>query len=426
MGPITIAKWISEGLRAAGPTLAALLGWLFGYPLTWLVPRNPGLTVVLGRPGRVFADNSKYFFMYATALVRNGERVIMLTSSHEIQARITEAGAESIIHPSWHSFWLLLRCGTLVTDQAGWFNFGVYPLTRGTTLVQIWHGAPLKHIELDVYQKRLAGTPPLLRPILNFQKAMLGRYPVYDAVVTTSQRFIEDAFQGCFHARQFLPCGYPRNDILLARPDRGHGTYRLSSVNVDKPAVETVQIAREEGRSIVLYVPTFRKDMQDPFQSEIPLPRLSEFAQQHSLLVVLKLHPVMNGCHPIHQYPNLLEYAPLGDVYPLMALTDILITDYSSIFFDFLLLDRPILFFPFDLEEYLSSDREMYFNYEAMTPGAKCRSYRELERRLAAIVQNGGQDAYKEMRSKIRSYTHDHTDAQSHHRLICGYLRNLK
>ena len=62
-----------------------------------------------------------------------------------------------------------------------------------------------------------------------------------------------------------------------------------------------------------------------------------------------------------------------------MVHCDLLITDYSSIFFDFLLLDRPIVFFPYDLEQYLSQDRAMYFDYEIMTPGPKCRTYDELE-----------------------------------------------
>jgi len=320
----------------------------------------------------------------------------------------------------------LLRCGTLVTDMADWFDFGVYPLARGAKLVQIWHGAPLKHIELNLYRKRLAGTPVWLRPILNFQKAMIGRYPVYDVVVATSQGFVADVFQSCFKAKQFIATGYPRNDILFSWSDPDSVTYRLSWVNVDQQAMETVATARNNGQFIVLYVPTFRKDMDDPFEAEIDLTHLSTFAQRHNLLVVLKLHPSMNARYRISRYPNLLEYAPLGDVYPLMALSDILITDYSSIFFDFLLLDRPILFFSYDLEQYLNQDRAIYFDYDTMTPGAKCHNYSELELQLEALVTRGCRDEYAEMRLKVRSYTHDHIDNQSNRRLIREHLRNLK
>ena len=108
-----------------------------------------------------------------------------------------------------------------------------------------------------------------------------------------------------------------------------------------------------------------------------------------------------------------------------MAMSDLLITDYSSIFFDFLLLDRPIIFFAYDLEDYLQNDRNMYFNYDSMTPGAKCRTYDELELQLEQIVKNGCQDQYADTREKVRRFTHDHVDNQSSRRLIDRDLRNL-
>ncbi len=381
------------------------------------IKRDTGLMVVISAPGAAFADNSKYFFVYATELVRKGERVVLLTTSRTTQRMITEAGGESVVHPSWRSLFLLLKCGTVITDF-DWFKFGAYPLTHGAKLIQIWHGAPLKHIELDLYRKRLDGMPVWLRPILKVQKTIIGRYPFYDAVVATSQWFITEVFQHCFKAKQFIAAGYPRNDILFGWPDPGSISHRLARINVDKQVLETVRAARTDGHKICLYVPTFRKDMAGPFEKELDLSRLSAFAQTRNLLFVLKLHPFMHGQCRIGQYPNLIEYAPSCDVYPLMVHCDLLITDYSSIFFDFLLLDRPIMFFPYDLEQYLSQDRAMYFDYETMTPGPKCRTYNELELQIEKIFQKGFQDEYTENRREIRGYTHDHEDGLSHRRLF--------
>ena len=410
-------RMIAAGYFAIHQTLTAALLWLFGYPLKMVIKRDPGLMVVISSPGSAFADNSKYFFVYATELVRKGERVVMLTTCRTTQRMITEAGGESVVHPSWRSLFLLLKCGTVITDF-DWFKFGAYPLTHGAKLIQIWHGAPLKHIELDLYRKRLAGMPVLLRPLLKFQKTIIGRYPFYDVVVATSQWFITEVFQHCFKAKQFIATGYPRNDILFGWPDPGSISHRLAWINVDKKVLETVRAARTDGHKICLYVPTFRKDMAGPFEKELDLSRLSAFAKNHNLLVVLKLHPFMHGQCRISQYPNLIKYAPLGDVYPLMVHCDLLITDYSSIFFDFLLLDRPIVFFPYDLEQYLSQDRAMYFDYETMTPGPKCRTYDELELQIEKSFKASYRDEYAEMRKKIRDYTHDHEDNQSHKRLF--------
>jgi len=391
--------------------------WLLGYPLRMIFKRDHSLVVVISAPGAAFADNSKYFFVYASEMVRKGERIVFVTTSRVTQKLITAAGGESIVHPSWRSLILLLKCGTAITDF-DWFKFGAYPLTYGAKLIQIWHGAPLKHIELDLYRKRMAGMPVWLRPLLKIQKAIIGRYPFYDVVVATSQWFITEVFQHCFKAKQFIPAGYPRNDILFGWPDPGGISHRLAWINVDEQALDTVKAARNAGQKVCLYVPTFRKDMNGTFEKVLDLSRLSAFAQKRNLLVVLKLHPFMHGHCRISQYSNLIEYAPLGDVYPLMAHCDLLITDYSSIFFDFLLLDRPIIFFPYDLEQYLKQDRAMYFSYETMTPGPKCRTYDELERQIENAFKDSCQDEYAEMRMNIRGYTHDHEDFQSHKRLF--------
>jgi CDP-glycerol glycerophosphotransferase (TagB/SpsB family) len=386
------------------------------------VTRDAGLTVVISRPGRLFSDNSKYYYIQASELAEKGERIVYLTADREIQKSIRQAGGESYRHPSWSSISLLLRCGKVATDSVLFEN---KPFTRGARLIQLWHGAPLKHIELDTYRKRIVESPFWALPLLRIQKAVSERHPVYDLVVATSGKFIDTAFRRCFKAKQFVATGYPRNDILFGWPEPGTRSHRLSWINVDRRAMEMVAAARREGHRICLYVPTFRKDLANPFDAEIDLSRLSRFAQRYRIIVVLKLHPFMHGGYRIDQYPNLVEYAALGDVYPLMAQSDFLVTDYSSIYFDFLLLDRPILFFAYDLEQYVRQDRNIYFDYEDMTPGAKCMTYAALEAGIAAVLAKGCRDEYAGMRRRVRDYTHDYQDNQSGRRLVRHYLKNM-
>ena len=75
-----------------------------------------------------------------------------------------------------------------------------------------------------------------------------------------------------------------------------------------------------------------------------------------------------------------------ADHYTFLEEADVLVTDYSSIYFDFLLTDKPVVFFDYDLEEYLSDTREMYFDYEAFTPGMKAKNQEELEEALKEAV----------------------------------------
>jgi len=415
---IRLQRILHEAWIANRQLLIALLGWLVGFPLTGFIRRKPGLTLVIGRRGPVFADNSKYFFVYATQQRSKDERVVFLTGDRALAANITDAGGEAVVHPSWHSLNLVLRCRYVVVDMADWFDFAVYPLSRGARVVQIWHGAPLKHIELDLHRERLTAAPLVVRPMIRMQKVLLGRYPVYDSVVSTSQQFVNQAFRRCFKAQHFLGTGYPRNDILLQRPAKGSVADRLARINMDEQALDAVAAVHSRGWKVALYVPTFRKDMAAPFEHDLDLVRWSVFACENKLLILIKLHPFMHGQYQINQHLNLLEYAPLGDVYPLMAQCDLLITDYSSIYFDFLLLDRPIVFFAYDLEGYLSQDRQMYFSYDSMTPGQKCRTQAELEHALSEILVNGCQDDYVDQRAIVRHFTHDYVDHGSAIRLL--------
>ncbi len=415
MKPAALRQSLAEGLDAVRQFLTAILWWIFGYPLTRLIKRDGGLMVIIGRPGPVFADNSKYFFIHATTQAKPSDRVVFLTSDPVLQQQIQQAGGASVIHPSWHSRCLLLRASTVIVDMADWFEHGAYPLTQGSTRVQIWHGAPLKHIELDIFRKRLAELSWLTRNLLSLQKWIVGRYPLFDYVVTTSQSFTEATFQQSFRARVFLNTGYPRNDILGVEP---HTTWcSLININVDRPALNQVIAAKANGQSIVLYVPTYRKDGSNPFAGYLDLARLSIFAQKHNVLIVFKLHPLMKISGGIGQYPGLLEYNSLGDVYPLMPLCDILITDYSSIFFDFLLLDKPILFFAYDLTDYLNRDSAMYFPYETMTPGPVCSDHADLEQQIGRLINITSSDPYASQRKAVRAFTHDHIDSQASHRL---------
>src|SRR5690606_34937905 len=114
-------------------------------------------------------------------------------------------------------------------------------------------------------------------------------------------------------------------------------------LNVDAKAREHIEAFRSKGGKCLVYAPTFRKHMQSPFESgELDVHTLNAFLAANNLLLAVKLHPLMAGRLPLPQDANLIWIAPDSDIYPLLPLFDLLITDYSSIYFDFLLLDREI------------------------------------------------------------------------------------
>jgi CDP-glycerol glycerophosphotransferase len=146
--------------------------------------------------------------------------------------------------------------------------------------------------------------------------------------------------------------------------------------------------------------------------------QLDTFGKQNQILFALKPHEnlaVHFQSHPQLVYNNVLLIDSVSDVYPILPLVNILVTDYSSIYFDFLLLDKPIIFFPYDIEKYLKQDREFYFNYDEVTPGVKVRSIEELVRCIEATLHND--DHYAEIRKKLADRFFTHRDGRSAQRV---------
>jgi len=208
----------------------------------------------------------------------------------------------------------------------------------------------------------------------------------------------------CFNARYWPATGYPRNDALLDESLRHHP---LMSVGMDEQAVRAVREARSRGRRVVLYTPTFRKHFVDPFSNgSLDLTTLNTFAELHEVLILVKLHPWMRQPVDLEKAGHNIVFAsPDSDIYPLMPDVDVLVTDYSSIYFDFLLLDRPILFYCQDLNDYINDDRGFIFDYNAMTPGPKVVTQAAMESALAGILQ--GEDAWREERGRVRDLVFD-------------------
>jgi CDP-glycerol glycerophosphotransferase (TagB/SpsB family) len=98
----------------------------------------------------------------------------------------------------------------------------------------------------------------------------------------------------------------------------------------------------------------------------------------------------------LDSYENIKVVPASADPYPLMSYVDVLITDYSSIYIDFLLLDKPIIFFAFDLPHYLEACRDMYFEYEEVTPGKLAINFEQL------LVSLDDDDLYSSQRAALK------------------------
>lgn len=276
-------------------------------------------------------------------------------------------------------------------------------------IIQLWHGVPLKKIGFPELASAVNMTP---------EKAayLAEQYSGYAAVPVTSQWMKETLFAKAFRADDFPVLGFARNDILLRPPTRN------DMLGVDQNAYAKLKQHKKHGGKVVIYMPTFRDTHTGETLDDIlHLDLLNTFCAKNNILFLLKVHPNIRLQSSL-MYSHIHVYESEFDAYALLPMVDALITDYSSIYFDFLFLDRPIIFYAYDKEKYLSKDREMFFEYESMTPGMHVRTHEELLAAMYATL-HAGHDPCKDMRKTLRDQVFTHHDSLSAHR-ICCYIQH--
>ena len=133
---------------------------------------------------------------------------------------------------------------------------------------------------------------------------------------------------------------------------------------------------------------------------------------------LIKKHINEKQIFNVNNFSNIIDVSDkVEDVQDLLVFTDILITDYSSVFFDFVLCDRPIIFYCYDFKEYLKNSRDMYYDYFEEMPGPFAKNQDELFQLLTSIEKLFIQNEYKEKYELFRKKFNYYLDGQSSERL---------
>ncbi len=392
--------------------IISLVAFLLFTPLSLIIPKNPRRIVVIGRESKFFLDNTKHFFLFLCKLPESESIPVFLTMDKKTLHFLSDANLPAVYYPSWRGFVYLLTANFVVVDGADWIQQGKYHLTFASKTIQLWHGAPLKQIEYPLFKKLLQELSWPVRLFLRVQKKITGRYAENEYVISTSTYFTNKAFKEAFNTRHIINTGYPRNDALLQQHDKYFSTPIW--LNTDISTIRSIHQRKLLQKKIILYSPTYRKGLNSPFSgSTLNLHRLDDYAGKNHLIFVTKLHPLMENQFTSNQYKNILCYDAICDIYPALSLFDVLITDYSSIYFDYLLLNRPIIFFPYDYESYIENDKELLFEYRQMTPGPICKSQGELEKALLEVAT----DHFAKKRKEISKLVFDYHDCNASIRL---------
>lgn len=331
------------------------------------LPRDRHL-VAMGSPLDRFADNAAYLYVYMSEHPTDLQPV-WISGSPQVVRRLRARGYRAETRWSWRGVLTSIRAGTYVysayrSDINGW-------LCPGALTLSLWHGIPIKRIERDVGPRRQRRETLLTRLV------SAGREAPPDFVLSTSE-FVTQCFSRAFDvpADHCWELGYPRADHLLSSP-------------ADPPAalVRDQDVWQElvSARHVVGLFLTWRDDRVDDVADEGLVRRLAEACTRHGAVLTYKAH---YNVAPTAAPSDCVVLPPDADLNAYLGLCEVLVTDYSSVALDFLLMRRPVVYYMPDVAHYAETRG---FTVDPMNlPGTVTLDAKTLLESLEAVLESPG------------------------------------
>jgi CDP-glycerol glycerophosphotransferase len=325
------------------------------------LPIRKGTVVFESHLGRQYSDSPRALYEY---LRREG---LPYRAIWSYASRPEDFPQEARLVRRWS--WAYLRA---LAQAEFWVDNQGLPLRLtkrpGTTYIQTWHGSALKTMGFDRPQLRTGSRPEQIA-----YQQVIDRFDHFLIRSEHDARTLAPAFR--LPESKLVRSGYPRNDALVAAARGGEDTGGRSAGRA---------LARElgvpEDRTVLLYAPTFRGDAAGgirPFRSPFDFTEFADrFGDRCTLLV--RSHYLNSVVLPPGVGDRVIDVSSVHDITPLLLAADALITDYSSVMFDYALLNRPMVFLVHDYDAYAGEDRGVYFDLAEKAPGPLVRDAAEL------------------------------------------------
>lgn len=281
--------------------------------------------------------------------------------------------------------------------------------TSNMKLVNLWHGTPLKKISYD--DEKHSPYDTRLREIIYPFFPFLTR-GISGALITIPAPMMAKTFASAFRISEKSArlTGYARNDVFFKK-------------EVEQFPIKEKILELRRKNKVGVYLPTHRKKGKFDITKILSdnLDKINSDFVNDGIVLLVKFHyyDLLYLKKESFDYSNIIFLNDKDinhDIYPLLAMSDFLLTDYSSVYFDYLLTDKPIVFTPFDYEQYLSEEREFYYNYDEITPGPKAYSWDEVSEKIRGAFDDP--EKYRERRREIRDRFNSFIDGANCERIF--------
>lgn len=356
--------------RSIGNALGAMLAivarpLLFAvYGLSGWMPRERNLWVFGSWDGRRYADNAAALFEFACQQSDEKIKPVWITRSPEVLHLLRQRKPRVYSSSSLSGIWYCLRAGVYVFD--GHTKDINHWLSRGALRVHLQHGpGGYKAIERDIIDTSHSIGAQFygnrIQTLLYYLLRPWHATPLHLVVTASEQQSLEAQSAYAVGADRVIRSGLPRNDVFYrAAQDPGH-----------EPELRAwIEEAKARGGIVIAHMPTFRDDGSQPFAGfwesyESVLAEQNMYCISHQHYVAGR-GALTESCST---RGHLWRLDARVDIHPLLPLTDVLVTDFCSVAFDYLLLEKPVIYFIPDYHEYLDHCRQLRFPFEEVAVG---------------------------------------------------------
>lgn len=392
-----------NGIKYWGQLLLLPVYWL-----SFIVPRSRSIWLFGSTFGRRFADNPRYLYLYVSQQEKqNGIRPIWISHKKEIVDMLREEGFEAYYYHSLKGIWYCLRGKVYIFDN---YSKDIsFWLSGGAKKINLWHGSGNKKTNYDNKFDKVRHPKNMWEKFKTFPRRLSDEKPNHYTLATSPM--MEDIFVSAFNTTHdhIIQDGYPRNDVMFGI------NYKNVLTDMEKETLKEIEEQKAAGNKTAVYMPTFR-DSEALFFNYMNLEEFNRFLKENQICFYTKLHPKskLKERFAEAQYSNILNIGADVDPYTFISDCDILVTDYSSVYSDFLMLNRPTVLFIYDFKEYSNDTRECYFEYDEYMPEIKTHNMKELMEGIETVLKK---DECEAARLKLRSKIFKYTDGNSSERI---------
>ena len=383
--------------KKIGMNIRHLFSWFLSKLYSNEVDEN--LIVFGSTNGDSFSGNSKDLFLYLNKY--SNYHCIWFTSSPKILKELEEKKFNVILKNKLFISVKILKAAKFIFITHGFGDVLLVDFSPDTVVVHLDHGSALKLIGHGLKESFLNSFQKRVHEYWNKKISFL--------TVTSEETKRTKRFSYNLPPQKVLITGYPRNEILVK-----HNNVTINEIK------ESLNLNNQS--EVILYAPTFRDYKHiNPLNKKF-LDNLDRLLIRDDKIFLYKPHPFEHKID-LSIYQNIIAIDPNIDIRDLLVIADLLITDYSGVFYDYLLTMRPILFFPYDLEKY-TDVRDFFYNYEEFVPGPIVGTGEELIHKLDTIRQ--WDQEYLERRKETRDKFNKYHDGNAIKRIVEFFDLKLK